>query len=234
MKDILTKSFLALNINITDKQLEQFETYFSFLTEYNEKVNLTAITEKEDVAVKHFADSGSLLGVCDIKQGASLIDVGTGAGFPGMVLKILRPDLKVTLLDSLNKRIVFLEKCADLLGIEVQCIHGRAEEIAKKEDFREKYDVVTSRAVANLTTLSEYCLPFAKKGGLFAPLKGPAAEDEIESARGAIKILGGRLREVKAVELGELSHKIVLVDKITYTPQKYPRNGAKPINNPLK
>ena len=153
---------------------------------------------------------------------------------PGMVLKILRPDLNITLLDSLNKRIVFLEQCASLLGLEVRCIHGRAEETARKEEFRESFDVVTSRAVANLTTLSEYCLPFAKKGGVFAPLKGPAAEEEIKQAENAIKILGGKLRKTADVTVGELSHKIVLVDKITYTPQKYPRNGAKPINNPLK
>lgn len=234
MKDILIKNFSDLNIRINETQIEQFEKYYSFLVEYNEKVNLTAITEKEAVAIKHFTDSASLLYVCNIKKDAALIDVGTGAGFPGMVLKILRPDLSVTLLDSLNKRIVFLQKCAELLGIEVNCIHGRAEEIAKKDDFREKYDIVTSRAVANLTTLSEYCLPFTKKGGIFAPLKGPAAEDEIEEAMNAIKILGGRLRGTANVKLGELSHKIVLIDKITYTPQKYPRNGAKPINNPLK
>lgn len=234
MENILKSGFSALNININATQLEQFEKYYSFLVSYNQKVNLTAITEKEEVAVKHFLDSGSLLSVLNIKKGASLIDVGTGAGFPGMVLKILRPDLNVVLLDSLNKRIVFLKECATLLGLDVTCIHGRAEEVAKKSEHREKYDIVTSRAVANLTTLSEYCLPFAKKGGLFAPLKGPAAEDEITEAQTAIKILGGRLSEISDVKLGDFSHKIVLVDKITYTPQKYPRNGAKPINNPLK
>ena len=234
MKDILHKSFSDMNIAISDYQLEQFNKYFEFLVEYNEKVNLTAITEKREVAIKHFADCGSLLSVLDIKECASVIDVGTGAGFPGMVLKILRPDLKLTLLDSLNKRIVFLKECAALLKLDITCIHARAEEAAKNSDFRQMFDIATSRAVANLTTLSEYCLPFVKKGGVFAPLKGPAAEDEITNAKNAIKILGGSLREVKNIKLGELSHKIVLIDKISDTPQKYPRNGAKPINNPLK
>ncbi len=234
MNNVLQKSFSYMGITVSDYQLEQFNKYFEFLIEYNENVNLTAITEKEQVAIKHFADCGSLLSVLDIKPYSSVIDVGTGAGFPGMVLKILRPDLKLTLLDSLNKRIVFLKKCSSLLNLDVACVHARAEVAAKNSAFRQMFDIATSRAVANLTTLSEYCLPFVKKGGVFAPLKGPAAEDEIIEAKNAIKILGGNLREVKNIKLGELAHKIVLVDKICDTPQKYPRNGAKPINNPLK
>lgn len=234
MKNILENGFSLLGISITPEMADRFEKYFNFLVEYNKNVNLTAITEKEDVIKKHFIDSGSLLSVLDIKKGAKVIDVGTGAGFPGMVLKILRPDLEITLLDSLNKRIVFLKECAALLGLEVNCIHARAEDAAKKSELRECFDVVTSRAVANLTTLSEYCLPFAKVGGVFSPLKGPAAEEEIKNAKNAIKILGGELRSVKDVCIGNYSHKIVLVDKISKTPSKYPRNGAKPINNPLK
>lgn len=234
MKQILENGFKKLNININDTQIQQFEKYFDFLIEYNKNVNLTAITDKEDVCVKHFIDSGSLLSAIDIKKGAKVIDVGSGAGFPGMVLKILRPDLEITLIDSLNKRIVFLQKCAEILGLDVLCIHTRAEDLAKNKDFRESYDVVTSRAVANLTTLCEYCIPFAKIGAVFAPLKGPCADEETTTALNAVKILGGKFNKTVNMNIGDLSHKIILIDKISSTVQKYPRNGAKPINNPLK
>lgn len=234
MKQILENGFKKLNININDTQIQQFEKYFDFLIEYNKNVNLTAITDKEDVCVKHFIDSGSLLSAIDIKKGAKVIDVGSGAGFPGMVLKILRPDLEITLIDSLNKRIVFLQKCAEILGLDVLCIHTRAEDLAKNKDFRESYDVVTSRAVANLTTLCEYCIPFAKIGAVFAPLKGPCADEETTAALNAVKILGGKFNKTVNMNIGDLSHKIILIDKISSTAQKYPRNGAKPINNPLK
>ncbi len=234
MTEILKKYFDELNLEITELQISQFEKYYSFLVEYNEKVNLTAITEKEDVALKHFADSASLLCKVDLKSGDSLIDVGTGAGFPGMVLKILRPDIKITLLDSLNKRITFLKELSALLELDVTCIHSRAEDAAKNKDLRESFDIATSRAVANLQTLSEYCLPFVKVGGIFSPLKGPAASDEIDAAARAIKILGGANAKVEEINLGKLTHKIVLIDKIIKTPPKYPRNGAKPQNNPLK
>lgn len=234
MKEILKNGCEKLNIKLTAKMAEQFEKYYSFLIEYNKNVNLTAITQKQDVAVKHFIDSGSLLSVLDIKEGAKLIDVGSGAGFPGLVIKILRPDIDITLVDSLNKRIVFLQKCCEVLGIEANCIHARAEELAKKSGFRESYDVATSRAVANLTTLCEYCLAFVKVGGVFAPLKGPCADEEIKNAQPAIKLLGGKLLKISDVCIESLGHKIVLIDKIQKTPAKYPRNGAKPINNPLK
>lgn len=234
MTDILKQYFSEINIDITPHQISQFEKYYEFLVSYNEKVNLTAITEKSEVALKHFADSASLICGVDIKEGAKVMDVGTGAGFPGMVLKIMRPDIQITLLDSLNKRITFLKELADILEVEVCCIHSRAEDAAKKSDFRESFDVVTSRAVANLQTLSEYCLPFVKVGGIFAPLKGPAADSEIEAAIGAIKILGGGNTKIKEINITDLKHRIVLIDKISKTPSKYPRNGAKPQNNPLK
>lgn len=234
MTEILKDCFHKLNINITDFQIRQFEAYYEFLISCNKKINLTAITDKADVAVKHFADSASLLCAVNIKEGAKVIDVGTGAGFPGVVLKIMRPDIEITLLDSLNKRIAFLKELCLLLNIEARCIHARAEDAAKKAELRESFDIASSRAVANLRTLSEYCLPFVKVGGVFAPLKGPSADSEVCEAVNAVKILGGSEAKIKEISIADFSHKIVLIDKISKTPSKYPRNGAKPLNNPLK
>lgn len=236
MKDILSKGFDEFKIHCDSDMLSRFELYYELLTETNKKFNLTAITEKTEVAVKHFLDCASLLSVLDISEGQSVIDVGCGAGFPGLVLKICRPDIELTLLDALRKRVDFLSECAEKLGLDaVNCIHGRAEDMARRDEYRESFDVCTSRAVAAMPTLSELCLPFVKVGGVFAPLKGPMADDELEKSKNALDILGGGNARVKRVSIysSELSHAIVLVDKISETPSKYPRSGNKASAKPL-
>lgn len=236
MRDILKNGLEKLGLDSGDAVLEQFEHYYTQLIAYNQKVNLTAITEPDEVAVKHFLDSVSLLDVLEIPYGARVIDVGTGAGFPGLPLKIVRGDIRLTLLDSLKKRVVFLEMCAQKLGLEgVECIHGRAEEFGKQEGYRQQYDLAVSRAVANLATLCEYCLPFVRVGGTFAALKGPAAQAELEDAKNAIETLGGGNPCINLAHIADadLAHSIVLVDKIVPTPPKYPRSGNKPLNKPL-
>lgn len=236
MKSILKKGLNALGISDTDLMIERFVRYYELLVDYNKKVNLTAITDPCEVAVKHFLDSVSLAGVYEIGEGISVIDVGTGAGFPGLPIKIMRNDVKLTLLDSLNKRVDFLKMVVGELGLEnVECIHSRAEDAAKKDEYRECYDLAVSRAVANMSTLSEYCLPFVKVGGIFAAFKGPMAEEELSGAKNALETLGGGNSCIKMTDLAdnELSHSIILVDKISPTPPKYPRMGNKPLNKPL-
>ena len=241
MKNTLISGFTQMNINVNAYQLEQFLRYYEVLIDYNTKVNLTNITQPDDVCKKHFLDSAALLCVHDIPQGAALIDVGTGAGFPGIPLKILRPDIQLTLLDSLNKRVEFLKLCVSELGLDnVQCVHARAEESARNKIYREKFDITVSRAVANMSTLCEYCLPYTAVGGVFAAYKGPAVlteqGGELDTAKNALNLLGGgdvRLKNVDIPDSG-LSHCIVLVDKIQPTPPQYPRSGGKPTNKPIK
>lgn len=235
MKDFLRDIVNEMNISLSEDSLDKLVRYKELLVEWNEKMNLTAITEDREVAVKHFADSLSVLKVMDI-GGKSVIDVGTGAGFPGMVLKIAVPDIKLTLLDSLNKRIGFLQRVCDELGLkDVRCIHSRAEEGGHSPDLREKFDICASRAVARLNVLAEYDLPFVKVGGEMLALKGPAADEEIEGAMPAVKFLGGNVDRVVDVELpfSELRHRIVVIKKIKNTPKKYPRNAGKIKNSPL-
>lgn len=242
----ITTYFNNCKIPITEKQAEQLCRYYEFLLEYNEKVNLTAITEFEDVVKKHFADSSMLLPLIREKASAlkdpdaslSLIDVGTGAGFPGMVLKILEPDLKVTLLDSLNKRILFLEELIQLLDLDrktVVPVHGRAEDVGHTFAYREKYDFAVSRAVANLTTLSEYCLPFVKRGGSFVAYKSLSAEEELAASSYAIKKLGGDTPVKVPVSLPDLDaeRNLIVIGKISPTPKAYPRKAGTPAKNPL-
>lgn len=236
MKDILKNGLESFGIEFNNETIERFCLYYELLIDYNKKVNLTAITEPKEVAVKHFLDSTSLLSAISIENEAKLIDVGTGAGFPGMALKIVRNDLSVTLADSLNKRVDFLKLCAHELGFEdIECIHTRAEDLAQKDGYRECYDIATARAVANMSTLSEYCLPFVKVGGKFAALKGPLANEEVQSAENAICTLGGGNVCIKLVGMADydISHCIISVDKIRQTPAKYPRSGNKPLNKPL-
>ena len=223
-----------LKYGIDDIDMEKYakmNIYAEFLVEYNEKVNLTAITEPRDILVKHFIDSVAPLRFLIVPEGASIIDVGTGAGFPSVPIKIFRPDLKLTLLDSLDKRITFLKLLCDKLEIEADFVHGRAEDVSKTSEYREKFDYSCARAVANLSTLSEYCLPFVKVGGSFISLKGP--NEDIYSANGAIKLLGGEIAEVTDYEIDGDERRLVQVKKVSQTPPKYPRNSAQIKKKPL-
>lgn len=234
------KDIAQFGIMFHGKQLEQLLIYYEMLVEWNEKMNLTAITEYEEVMKKHFVDSLSLVKAYDMGKdefpACSLIDVGTGAGFPGMVLKIAFPEWKVTLLDSLNKRIQFLDAVIQRLELtEIRAVHGRAEDYAKEEAYREKYDLCVSRAVANLATLSEYCLPFVKEGGLFISYKSGQTEGEVKTAEQAIRILGGRIKERKEFMLPDtdISRTLIVIKKEKPTPKKYPRKAGLPSKQPI-
>lgn len=224
-----------LDMQATDEMLAQFDLYAQLLVEWNEKINLTAIIKPEEICVKHFLDSALLLKQVEIPVGASMIDVGTGAGFPSVPCKILRPDLQLTLLDSLNKRINFLQTLSESLGIYTNCIHSRAEDGGKNPELREQYDVATARAVAHLSTLAEYCLPFVKVGGIFVAMKGPDVEMELQESKKALQLLGGEVIATQSYQLDEeQSRSIIVIKKISQTPTKYPRNSAKMKKQPLK
>lgn len=229
IKDLLQNYIKDYKITLTENQYEQFQKYFELLAEWNEKMNLTAITDESGVALKHFADSLSLLNFVDIPQNSSLADVGTGAGFPGVVLKIARPDIKLTLIDSLNKRLVFLGEVCAQLGIEAELIHSRAEDGARDEKLRENFDFAVSRAVARMNVLSEYCLPYVKVGGAFCAMKGAQANEEYKESLNAINTLGGKLENKYFFELPENGGEraIAVVRKVKNTPQKYPRQSGK-------
>ena len=238
MKALLKDCAEKMGIALDETQLEQFMGYMSLLLEWNEKMNLTAITEEREVVLKHFADCLSLLpSLGKTREDAfSVIDVGTGAGFPGYPVKLAYPNIELTLLDSLQKRIGFLEEVKAQLGLEnVTCIHSRAEDGGQNPALREKFDVCVSRAVANLAVLSEYCLPFVKEGGSFLALKGPDAEAEVKEAANALEKLGGTLVEIKDVEIphADLSHKLVIIKKTAPTPKQYPRKAGKISKKPL-
>lgn len=229
IKDLLLNFIKDYKITLTENQYEQFQKYFELLVEWNEKMNLTAITDESGVALKHFADSLSLLNFVDIPQNSSIADVGTGAGFPGVVLKIARPDIKLTLIDSLNKRLVFLGEVCAQLGIEAELIHSRAEDGARDEKLRESFDFAVSRAVARMNVLSEYCLPYVKVGGAFCAMKGAQANEEFKESLNAINTLGGKLENKYFFELPENGGEraIAVVRKVRNTPQKYPRQSGK-------
>lgn len=229
IKDLLQNYIKDYKITLTENQYEQFQKYFELLAEWNEKMNLTAITDESGVALKHFTDSLSLLNFVDIPQNSSLADVGTGAGFPGVVLKIARPDIKITLIDSLNKRLVFLGEVCAQLGIEAELIHSRAEDGARDEKLRESFDFAVSRAVARMNVLSEYCLPYVKVGGAFCAMKGAQASEEFKESLNAINTLGGKLEKKYFFELPENGGEraIAVVRKVKNTPQKYPRQSGK-------
>jgi 16S rRNA (guanine527-N7)-methyltransferase len=234
MKEILKNYLDAMKINTTEEQLDKFCLHQEMLASWNEKINLTAITEPGEVALKHFADC--IYAACKIPEGASLIDVGSGAGFPGVPLKIMRPDISVLLLDSLNKRINFLNELISALGLEkIETMHTRAEDGAKKE-LRESFDIATARAVANLTVLSEYCMPYVKVGGKFLAYKGSAGENEVLDAKNAIATLGGKLIGTEEYILPgtDIRHTLVSIEKIKPTPIIYPRSPGKISKNPLK
>lgn len=229
IKNLLQNYIKDYKITLTENQYEQFQKYFELLAEWNEKMNLTAITDESGVALKHFADSLSLLNFVDIPQNSTLADVGTGAGFPGVVLKIARPDIKLTLIDGLNKRLVFLGEVCAQLGIEAELIHSRAEDGARDEKLRESFDFAVSRAVARMNVLSEYCLPYVKVGGAFCAMKGAQANEEFKESLNAINTLGGKLENKYFFELPENGGEraIAVVRKVRNTPQKYPRQSGK-------
>ena len=223
-----------IGIFLDETALSRFDKYAEMIVETNKTLNLTAITDPGEMLYKHFIDSLSLLSVLNIKQNAKVIDVGTGAGFPGVVLLIARPDLKITLMDGTNKRLNFIEKVLEELQLNAEILHMRAELAGKDKKYREKYDVVTARAVANMNTLSEYCLPFAKVGGIFAPMKAAKADEEIESAQNAIKLLGGKVSEIKHLNIENCGERcIIITEKISQTPPKYPRASAQISKKPL-
>ncbi len=233
-KDLLKSMAADMGIELSPESLDRFDKYAEMLVETNKTLNLTAITEPDEIVSKHFCDCLSLLREVQIPKGARLIDVGTGAGFPGVVLLIARPDLRITLMDSTNKRLVFVQSVVDALGLDADVVHFRAEEAGKDKKFREQYDFVTARAVANMQTLSEYCLPFLKVGGLFAAMKGAKASDELNVAKGAIKILGGQVDSAKEFTLPDCGERSILcVKKISQTPPKYPRASAQIAKKPL-
>lgn len=230
ISDILSKN------GIDESKCKSFQKYFELLIDWNNKINLTAITQESEVAYKHFLDSISVFKSGVINHGDKIIDIGTGAGFPGIPMKIYDESLSVTLLDSLNKRIVFLNEVINSLNLkDISCVHGRAEDFGREKDFREKYDVCVSRAVANLATLSELCLPFVKVGGYFVAMKGPKADEEIEMGKKAIKLLGGEIAEIISypIEGTDLEHNMVLIKKISQISEKYPRKAPKPSKEPL-
>ncbi len=233
--DILKPNLDEYAVPLSEEQLSRLERYAALLREWNEKMNLTAITDDEGIAMKHFLDCLAFLRQVEVPQGAKVADVGTGAGFPGVVLKIARPDIDLVLIDSLQKRLTFLETVLSDLGLSAKLVHARAEDAGHDKALRERFDLVTARAVANLSVLSEYCLPLCKVGGVFAPMKTAEVENEVEEAKTAFSILGG---EVSAVSLYELpvagGRGIVTVKKTKPTPPKYPRQRVKLSEKPLK
>lgn len=234
----MKEEFIALakkiNINLNSDIVDKFFVYKELLKEWNEKINLTAIIEDNDIILKHFIDSLTIEEY--IPENASVIDVGTGAGFPGIPLKIVRNDINLTLLDSLNKRLIFLDTVSQKLNLEnTKIVHGRAEDTGKDVEHREKYDVATARAVANLSVLAEYCLPFVKVGGLFICMKGNNVE-EVEEAKKALEKLGGKIEKIEKMYLpnSDIERNIIIIKKIKNTPKEFPRKAGVPSKNPIK
>lgn len=232
LEDILKEE----NIELSKEEIQEFQEYKLLLQEWNKVMDLTNIIEDEDVFYKHFLDSLLIMKYFDFEDKKEIIDIGTGAGFPGLPMKIVKKDLKITLMDSLNKRIKFLKEVIDKLQLkEIDAIHGRAEEMGRDSEYREKYDYAVSRAVARLNTLVEYTLPFVKEGGYFISMKGPNIQEEVEEAKNAVKELGGEIVKVEEYELANTDNhrSIVIIKKIKKTNKKYPRGGGKPRKKPL-
>lgn len=227
------------NFKLNEKQINQFNQYFTSLIAANQKVNLTRITEEEDVYLKHFFDSLTPLFTFSevFKPGDTVCDVGAGAGFPSIPLKILQPELKVTIVDSLGKRLTFLQDLIEKLQLQdVTLVHGRAEDVGQNKLYREQFDIVTARAVANMAVLSEYCLPLVKKSGYFVALKGPKAEKELQDGQKAISLLGGKVIQTEELQLPTSSEErtLILVQKVKATPKKYPRQAGTPHRKPIQ
>lgn len=235
--DILNSACNDVGIGFDESKYNSFIKYKSMIQEWNKKINLTAITEDEDIIKKHFIDCIKIYKFDKFKELNKIIDVGTGAGFPGIPISILEQEKEVVLLDSLNKRIKFLDEVSKELDLKnIKSLHGRAEDYAQKEDYREKFDGVVSRAVANISVLSEFCLPYIKVGGYFVAMKGPNVTEEINEGEKAIEILGGKLQEIIQVKVEEsdLEHNLVVIKKIKDTPNKYPRKAGMVTKKPLK
>lgn len=232
------KDLQSLKIQLEQYQIEQFMTYYEMLVEKNKVMNLTAITEFEDVMKKHFIDSLTLCKVYPLDYRLDILDLGTGAGFPGIPLKIVFPFLNMTLVDSLNKRVLFLQEVIEKLGLEdIRAVHGRAEDLARDAAYREQFDLCVSRAVANLSTLSEYCLPFVKTGGCFVAYKADKVEEEVKQAEKAVKFLGGKIEKDRQAEFhlpdSDMYRSLVLIHKDSATPKKFPRKAGLPSKEPL-
>lgn len=233
--DYMSMKFENAGFTFSDLQKRQFYTFYNMLIEKNKVMNLTGITEFDEVVEKHFIDSVSLSKVMDIHKPMKVLDLGTGAGFPGIPLKIAFPEIEITLMDSLNKRILFLEDVIQELQLEgITTVHARAEELARKESYREQFDLCVSRAVANLSTLEEYCLPFVKVGGRFISYKSGDVDDEVSASKRACYLLGGQLEKVYKFELEESKRSFVIVNKVKTTPKLYPRKAGTPSKMPLK
>lgn len=223
-----------LNISLSDEQIQQFLEYYEMLVETNKVMNLTAITEFDEVIEKHFLDSLSLCQVYDLRRDVKILDMGTGAGFPGIPLKIAFPEIDLVLADSLNKRIKFLQDVVNQLGLKkVEALHARAEEMGRNKLYREQFDLCVSRAVANLSSLSEYCIPFVKEGGKFISYKSGEIEEETNQAKKAVSILGGKIADVYKFDLYEQKRSFVIIDKVKKTPKAYPRKAGTPTKMPL-
>lgn len=232
----LIENMKMISVELTDKQVSQFIKFYEMLVEWNKVMNLTGITEYDEVVMKHFVDSLSIVKVNGFDNVTTIIDVGTGAGFPGIPLKIVFPEIKITLLDSLNKRIKFLNAVIDELELEnIETIHGRAEDFSKKEDYREQYDLCVSRAVANLATLSEYCLPYVKEDGYFLPYKSGDIKEEAANSKKAVKILGGSIEDIISFEIPDtdMARTILKIHKTKATPKRFPRKAGLPTKEPI-
>lgn len=236
MKRFLQDKLEMLSVEVDRKKIDQFNQFYDLIVEWNNVMNLTAITDYKDVVEKHFLDSLSIERILKLDDIKAVMDVGTGAGFPGMPLKIIYPELKITLLDSLNKRVKFLNEVIRQLELKnIDAIHGRAEDIGKNENYREKYDLCVSRAVANLATLSEYCMPFVKVGGVFVSYKSGDIDEEVLKSKKAISLFGGKIEEVVKFQLPgtDINRAFVKIKKIKGTPKKYPRKSGIPSKEPL-
>ena len=235
--DLMKSACDNIGMDFNEEKYEKFITYKNLLQEWNEKINLTAITEDEEVIKKHFIDCIKAFSTEEFKNAKTVIDVGTGAGFPGLPIAIMRDDVEVTLLDSLNKRINFLDTVARAIKLEnITTIHSRAEDGARQKDLRESFDIATSRAVANMAVLSEFCLPYVKVGGHFIALKGPMINEELDESRSAIGTLGGKVVAVVEVNIEgtDLKHNLVIIKKVKETPKTYPRKAGTITKKPLK
>ena len=234
--DKFAEELKKTGITLTERQREQFDRYYELLVERNKVMNLTGITDYDEVNLKHFTDSLTIVRLKDMSKISTLIDVGTGAGFPGIPIKIAFPHIEIVLLDSLNKRLKFLDDVIRELDLEeIRTLHGRAEDYAKKAKNKEKFDLCVSRAVANLSTLSEYCLPFVKKGGSFVSYKSSGSDEEIKTSENAVNILGGKIEKIEKFMLPDtdIGRALVQIDKVKNTPGRYPRKAGVPAKEPL-